>query len=181
MKGIIIFGEKGSGKDTVADLIQSNSDKIVSRVNIGDLVRNMSPIFEATDRWKDDKRTFFVEVAKKLKELDINFLSYYVEGKIKEKLGVDSLREIDNKNLVIVTGGRTEEDYEYWKEQGFKVVGVTCSDEVRKIRLSSRDGYVQNNRDTLEEHTKEIIKKADIIIDNSGTLQELENQIKELF
>ena len=46
MKGLIVFGEKGSGKDTVAKLINEYSEKSVSFFNIGDLVRDMSCIFQ---------------------------------------------------------------------------------------------------------------------------------------
>lgn len=178
MTGIIVFGEKGSGKDTVAKLISECSLKKSSFFNVGDLVRDMSCIFLATDKWDNNKREFYIETAKKLKEYDINFLSLYVKGRILEKFEKVDLKEIDDENLIIVTGGRTEEDYEFWKENGFTVVGIKCTDEVRQLRLKERDGYLQNSEDSLEENTKKIIAKSDYIIDNSGTKKELEIQIK---
>ena len=60
MKGLIVFGEKGSGKDTVAKLINEYSEKSVSFFNIGDLVRDMSCIFLATDKWENKKREFYI-------------------------------------------------------------------------------------------------------------------------
>lgn len=181
MRGIIIFGEKGSGKDTVAKFIEEFSSKEVLKYNIGDLVRNMAPIFLATDRWKDDERSFYVETALKLKEYDINFLNLYVEGRILKDLNIKNLYEIPDEKLVIITGGRTEEDYVYFRERGFKIVGVTCNEDIRQARLKSRDGVVQRGNDNLEKNTKSIISRADVKIDNSGTEEDLIENIKEIF
>lgn len=177
MRGLIIFGEKGSGKDTVANLINDYSTCNVSFFNIGDLCRDMSCMFLATDKWNNNKRKFYVDTAKKLKELDIDFLSYYVVGKILEKFDCKSLDSIGESELIIVTGGRTYEDYDFWKERKFSVVGIYCDEEIRQQRLMNRDGYKQNIVDTLEKNTKEIIKKADYIIDNSSTVEHLKSSI----
>lgn len=179
MKGLIVFGEKGSGKDTVARLINEYSEKSVSFFNIGDLVRDMSCIFLATDKWKNKKREFYVDTAIKLKEIDKNFLSYYVLGRILEKFKKDSLKEIDKEQLIIVTGGRTYEDFEFWKGCGFKSLGVTCKEEVRRERLKNRDGYEQNSKDDLEKHTREIISLCDFKIDNSTSFENLTKEVTE--
>lgn len=181
MNGIIIFGEKGSGKDTVAKFIEEISSKEVLKYNIGDLVRNMAPVFLATDRWNGDERSFYVETALKLKEYDINFLNFYVEGRILKDLGIKNLLEIPKDKLVIVTGGRTEEDYVYFKERGFKIVGVTCDEDIRQGRLRLRDGVVQRGNDNLEKNTKSIIDRADVKIDNSYSEEELIENIREFF
>lgn len=173
MKGLIVFGEKGSGKDTVARLINEYSEKSVSFFNIGDLVRDMSCIFLATDIWEGKKREFFIDTAIKLKEIDKNFLSYYVLGRILEKFQKSSLDKISDEQLIIVTGGRTYEDFDFWKENGFKTLGVSCDEEVREARLKIRDGYEQKSEDNLEKDTRIIIKKCDYILDNSGTFEEL--------
>ncbi|MGG5461922.1 AAA family ATPase [Clostridium sp. B9] len=173
MKGLIVFGEKGSGKDTVARLINEYSEKSVSFFNIGDLVRDMSCIFLATDRWKEKKREFYIDTAIKLKEIDKNFLSYYVLGRILEKFQKESLKEISDDQLIIVTGGRTYEDFDFWKENGFKTLGVNCDEDVREERLKSRDGYEQKSEDNLEKDTGIIIKKCDYILDNSGSFDDL--------
>lgn len=177
MRGLIVFGEKGSGKDTVARLINEYSSKNVSFFNIGDLCRDMSCMFLATDKWSNSKREFYVETAKKLKEIDIDFLSYYVVGKILEKFKCTSLNDIGDNELIIVTGGRTEEDYSFWKERNFGVVGIHCDEEIRQQRLMNRDGYTQNSIDSLEKNTKEIIKRADYTLDNSGDLDQLKEVI----
>ncbi|MGL5152675.1 MAG: AAA family ATPase [Clostridium sp.] len=180
MRGIIIFGEKGAGKDTVAEEIEELTNKQVFKYNIGDLCRNMSPVFLATDKWKGNERSFYVDFALKIKEYDTNILNYYVCGKIIEELKIKTIKDIPNDTLIIVTGGRTEEDFEYWKECGFKVVGVTCSDDIRNKRLKTRDGIEQKQKDNLEKGTKKIILKSDYIIDNSGTIDELRKLILEI-
>ncbi|MPQ44057.1 AAA family ATPase, partial [Clostridium tarantellae] len=173
MNGIIIFGEKGSGKDTVAEYIEKfiKENKEVSFFNIGDIVRNMSCMFLATEKWNNKKREFYVETAKKLKELDKNFLNYYALGKIFEQFQVNTLNEIENNKLLIITGGRTEEDYNFWRERNFLIVGVTCEENIRQERLKGRDGYFQHSQDSLEKDTKLIIKKSDFIINNSSGLE----------
>ncbi|MGL5243926.1 MAG: AAA family ATPase [Sarcina sp.] len=180
MKGIIIFGEKGSGKDTVAELIKKSIQKHTIFFNIGDLVRNMAPVFLGTDKWNGCKREFYVDTAKKLKELDKDFLNYYTLGKILEYFKVNTLKEIESNSLVIITGGRTEEDYSFWKERNFLIVGVQCCEEIRQQRLIGRDGYLQQCEDSLERDTKAIIEKADFIIENSSALEEL-NQVIKVF
>ena len=177
MKGLIVFGEKGSGKDTVARLINEYSEKSVSFFNIGDLVRHMSCIFLATDKWNNKKREFYVDTAMKLKEIDENFLSYYVLGRILDKFKKNSILEIDNEQLIIVTGGRTYEDYEFWKKSGFKTLGVKCDENIRKERLKNRDGYEQNSEDNLEKNTSKIIELCDFNVDNSGSFQELVKEV----
>ena len=34
------------------------------------------------------------------------------------------MKDIDNEQLIIVTGGRTYEDFEFWKKSGFKTLGL---------------------------------------------------------
>lgn len=179
MKGLIVFGEKGSGKDTVARLINEYSEKSVSFFNIGDLVRDMSCIFLATDKWDNKKREFYVDTAIKLKEIDENFLSYYVLGKILNKFKKKSILEIDDQQMIIVTGGRTYEDFDFWKNSGFKTLGVKCDEKVRKERLKSRDGYEQNSEDNLEKNTKEIIDLCDFTVDNSGSFDDLTKEVTD--
>lgn len=179
MIGLIVFGEKGSGKDTVARLINEYSERSVSFFNIGDLVRDMSCIFLATDRWDENKREFYIDTAVKLKEIDENFLSYYVLGKILEKFQKKSLNEIDKEQLIIVTGGRTYEDYNYWSKQGFKTLGVKCDEEVREARLKSRDGYEQKSTDNLERDTRKIIDICEYNIDNSGSYDDLQREVTD--
>ncbi|MGL5380704.1 AAA family ATPase [Clostridium sp.] len=177
MRGIIVFGEKGSGKDTAATLISSYSKKESYFFNIGDIVRSMSPVFKATDKWNNNKRGFFIDIAKKLKEYDINFLNLFINGKILEKFNCNNFEEIKEDKLIIITGGRTDEDFDYWKEKGFITVGIHCDEEIRQERLKNRDGYFQNTVDSLEENTKNNIKRSDFVIDNSSTKENLENQI----
>ncbi|ELU5586507.1 AAA family ATPase [Clostridium perfringens] len=179
MKGLIVFGEKGSGKDTVAKLINEYSEKSVSFFNIGDLVRDMSCIFLATDKWENKKREFYVDTAIKLKEIDKDFLSYYVLGKILDKFKKKSMKDIDNEQLIIVTGGRTYEDFEFWKNSGFKTLGVKCDEKVRIERLKSRDGYEQNSQDDLEKNTRKIIDLCDFTVDNSGSFKDLTKEVTD--
>jgi len=79
--GIIIFGEMGSGKDTLADYIIEKENK-VKKYGLSDIIRGMKPVVSVSPEWKNNERGFMQLVADKLREIDMNILNKYALGKM---------------------------------------------------------------------------------------------------
>ena len=197
--GIIIFGEMGAGKDTLADILIELKPEI-KKYGLGDLIRSLKPILRVTPEWKGNERGFYQQAADKLREIDINILNYFALSKIFEncrgkELKVislehkqedirDNLKKVNEEYIPMIVGGRTFADYDYWSGIGFVVVGIVTDLEKRMERLIIRDGQeVAEKSDpnhNTEKNVREIVAKADYVVDNNGTLEELEHKAKEL-
>lgn len=189
-KGIIIFGEMGSGKDALADYIIEMEHK-AKKYGLGDVIRAMKPIVLVSPEWKGNERGFFQLLADKLREIDMNILNKYALAKmITENVEMhevqqdtkwediyENLDRVNGTILPMIVGGRTKDDFDFWKKAGFLVVGITASKENRYHRLVLRDGEeVAKNSNTAHNTEKEVaalVEKADMIVDNDGTLEDL--------
>lgn len=191
--GIIIFGEMGSGKDTLADFIIEKEPR-VKKYGLGDIIRTIKPVALVDPKWFGNERTLYQNFADKLREINYDILNEYALGKMfQENLGSDFKITEDNyygdinnifkkireeKNVIpMIVGGRTFSDYNYWKKMGFLITGITVDKNKRIERLIKRDGesVAQNSDSThnTEKDVKEIIGKADITVNNDGTLEDL--------
>ncbi|HBT18517.1 MAG TPA: hypothetical protein DEA52_00515, partial [Clostridiaceae bacterium] len=151
--GIIIFGEMGSGKDTLADFIIELETK-TKKYGLGDIIRNMKPIVSISPEWSGNERGFFQLVADKLREIDMNILNKFALSRmITENAALhkvsqetkwediyENLRRVNQEILPMIVGGRTKDDFDFWKKAGFLIVGITATKENRFHRLVLRDG-----------------------------------------
>ncbi len=197
--GIIIFGEMGSGKDTLADMIIEEHPGI-KKYGLGDLIRSMKPILRVSPQWKGKERGFYQSIADKLREIDNNILNKYCLSKMFSEYSKGELREVTleneledisfNLNLVnkefipMIVGGRTYDDYDYWKSIGFMIVGIKTDKDLRMNRLILRDGEeVAKKSDpnhNTEKNVVDIVKKADCVLENNGTLEDLRKKVKKI-
>lgn len=198
--GIIIFGEMGSGKDTLADFI-IEEDKRIKKYGLGDIIRTIKPVSIVDPMWFGNERTLYQTFADKLREINYDILNEYALGKMiqenfngkpiitKENYDED-LKNIFEKmrnesNFIpMIVGGRTFSDYDYWKKRNFFVVGITMEKENRISRLIARDGEeVAKKSDSThntEKDVRDIIEKADIKVNNDGTLEDLREEAKKV-
>jgi dephospho-CoA kinase len=98
----------------------------------------------------------------------------------------------DNNNLVIVDGIRRMKDIEYLKKlPNFKLVRIVVDPKIRYERLVSRNENEGDDHKTYEEflsdqnkeadaEVPEVMKHADIEIDNNGSWEEFHEKIKDL-
>lgn len=191
--GIIIFGEMGSGKDALADEIIRLEPK-TKKYGLGDVIRGMKPIVQVSPEWKGNERGFFQLVADKLREIDMNILNKYALSRMitenaelqeitQEKKWEDlyeNLRRVNENILPMIVGGRTKDDFDFWKKAGFLIVGISASKENRFKRLVLRDGEeVAKNSNPNHNTEKEVallVEKADLIVNNDGTLEDLKTE-----
>lgn len=198
--GIIIFGEMGSGKDTLADIMIDIDDRI-KKYGLGDFIRTIKPVSLVDPTWYGNERTLYQTFADKLRQIDINILNHFALSKmLSESLGNEFiLRENnyredldilfkkirDEKNILpMIVGGRTFADYDYWRERGFLVVGIDITFENRCKRLSERDGEKvaknSNSNHNTEKDVKKIIEIADVLVDNNESLDHLKEESKKV-
>ena len=198
--GIIIFGEMGSGKDTLADFM-IDKDKRIKKYGLGDIIRTIKPVSLVVPKWNGDERTLYQAFADKLREIDYDILNDYALGKmLQENLGsnfkiteenyrndLDCIFKLlkDEKNIIpMIVGGRTFSDYNYWKNRGFLVVGMTVDSKNRLERLIKRDGESvakkSDSNHNTEKDVKEIIEKSDIKVNNDGTLEDLKVEAQKV-
>lgn len=195
--GIIIFGEMGSGKDTLADFIIELETK-TKKYGLGDIIRNMKPIVAISPEWSGNERGFFQLVADKLREIDMNILNKFALSRmITENTALhkvsqetkwediyENLRRVNQEILPMIVGGRTKDDFDFWKKAGFLIVGITATKENRFHRLVLRDGEeVAKNSNPNHNTEKEVailVEKADFIANNDGSLEDLKVKAEEV-
>ncbi len=188
--GIIIFGEMGSGKDALADYIIA-TDGNTKKYGLGDVIRSLKPVVLVSPEWKGNERGFFQLVADKLREIDINILNKYalsmmitdnvelkeISQATKWEDIYENLKEVNTKILPMIVGGRTKDDFDFWKKAGFLIVGITATKENRYARLVARDGEEvaknSNPNHNTEKEVAVLVEKADLIVNNDGTLDDL--------
>ncbi len=95
-------------------------------------------------------------------------------------------------DVVIVDGVRRMADIAYLKElPGFKLVAIDADPKIRYERMKSRNENPGDDQKTLEQfladHKREadeeipaVMKRADLTIDNSGSVEELKKQIDNI-
>ena len=85
------------------------------------------------------------------------------------------------KEIPIIVGGRTYDDFNYWSNKNFLTVGITCESNIRFDRLVKRDGIEVAKNSNFKHNTEinvgEISKnKCLFVIDNSGDIHNLKTQ-----
>ena len=193
--GIIIFGEMGSGKDTLADQI-IEQDQRIKKYGLGDIIRLIKKVTLVDPVWFGDERTFMQLAADKLREIDLDILNHFALAKMLEEnlseisLSKDHYREDldglfhkirqESNTIPMIVGGRTWKDYEYWTSRGFLDVGILVDGHKRIDRLTVRDGdeiaQKSNSAHNTEKDVRDIIDQCAVKVDNNGSLEDLKQE-----
>ena len=169
-----LIGEAGSGKDTVAEVLE---EKYGARVLTSSyLLKKALGVF--LDSIGRADYIWFV------KELT----SKYGEDIISKAM-LKAMRSFTD-DIVVFNGVRLPSDYEYLKKERSFLVYVTADPQVRWQRVSRRhekadddipfDKFMEMHQTKTEIDVPELGKKADYTITNNGTLEELHAQIDEV-
>lgn len=169
--GIVLFGEMGSGKDVVAEML-SELIPNCALYNIGFICRELMKVSKVNNNWTDKKRELGQLAADKLREIDINILNDYTYA-----------LTLEDKCFNIIIGGRTMDDFDYWKNKGFLTVGVTVDSDVRLQRLKKRDGVV--DIDSFKHSTENSAgfianNLCEVVLNNSFTLDILKENLTSI-
>lgn len=196
--GLIIFGEMGSGKDTLADLMMEAEPR-VKKYGLGDAMRYMSRIATVDPQWFDNQRTFMQQMADKMREIDPdvfnqfalatmlmeNLPDYDLRGQDYDAILKDHFKQIHQRGVLpIIVGGRTWMDYDFWKDRRFLTVGIDIDRQVRLDRLRQRDGDAvalkSDGAHNTERDVYDIIQKCQVKADNNGDLENLRQEAQRI-
>lgn len=177
MHVIGITGFIGSGKDAVADYIK---DKYTyEHIDFGDITREFATEMGRTQSRED------------LQQIRRDFDEKYG----KEFFAGEAVKIIKQNNLerVVITGFRGPEDVEPIKKKFGKdiiFIGIEADKKIRFYRLKKRNSprdpntfgefqRQEENEYNLFPELKNIITEADYRIDNSGSIDDLHNNIDQ--
>ncbi len=163
---IILFGEMGSGKSSVASYLVDKYDYF--KCSLGEKIHSECELYNKHDREHLQKYGQMMrEVFGKNIWCDYLYNRYHYHNKI------------------IIDDGRQENEYDYFTNKGFTPVGIVANDEVRLERLKKGVNYeinletfkLQSEHDT-ERQARINIEKCEIKITNNESLDELYEQIE---
>lgn len=158
---IIIFGEMGSGKSTVAKYIKDKFDyKIFS---LGSKIHSECKLHGKETRQEMQK---YGQMMRQIFGENV-WCDYLVESSCFEpKIVIDDARQLN--------------EYDYFSAKGYLPIAVITDNDIRLERLSKRVNYQIDpatfNHDT-EVQVRECVKKCDIKLYNNGTKEQLHKQI----
>ncbi|WP_409344235.1 hypothetical protein [Paenibacillus sp. MBLB4367] len=192
--GVVIFGEIGAGKDTLAEYLKETIGN-AKIFNLGMLCRDIMRVTKVNPTWTDKERSLGQQVAEKLRSIDPNIMNDYVFSKVVEgmefefsTMSLEQTLECLNSELSffpIIVGGRTHEDLKYWRNKGFVILGITADDELRKQRVTLRNNernQSNNYQHFTETEAREIVSsQCDYYIINNGSILDLLKESKELY
>jgi dephospho-CoA kinase len=140
--GIIIFGPMGSGKDTLAELIDAELSRRCVTVKLGEHIRNIVDDVAENDLYVQGfKRQCYQSFGQGARESLGEHVWDYVALS-----AIDRIIRIEGNTIPIIPDGRQFPELEFWKEHGFLTVGINAPESMRKARLEERDGYVPDDK-----------------------------------
>ncbi len=186
MKVIGVTGPLGSGKTTVAKLLEA---KNFVRVSLTDELRE-----EVRKRALPETREVFIDTANALRK---EFGKDILAKKASESL--EALRRTRKTDKFIIDGLKNPGEVKYFKEKyDMFLIGVVAEEKIRVKRILSRSSILDSraSKNVLQKNLKRdlgigekdfgnnirgTLDLADIRIKNDGSLEELEKKINELF
>lgn len=173
---IFLIGAAGSGKDTVAQILESKYDF--------DIVALADPIRKEFQRFYPGEKARLHR--EKLIAIGQTYKTIYGED-VWCRLVEERVKELRNTGLYpswnwqfVISDGRYQVEYDYFvKERGWTPVRIIATLEQRMERLLERDGTTQSDALAKESHELDEVPVA-YTIDNTGTLEELEAEVKKM-
>ncbi|RLD18119.1 MAG: hypothetical protein DRI36_02220 [Caldiserica bacterium] len=175
MYRIFLFGEIGSGKETVAKYLTIKYNFVSIFID--------TPIREIAEKYlyflKQDYRLYRI-ISKKLKEIHPEVWIFNLKKQIEEFLSTNF-----SQQGIVIPDVRHQSEYNWLKERGFKSVLIQTKEEIRIKRLLKRDGSIdsliyQNIEDSIN---YEKVTPDYIIFNNrkvKDLYQEIDRMIREI-
>lgn len=168
MKNIIIFGQMGAGKTTVAKMICKFAyEKYAYEYKIASLG---SEIKEITKKYGQGTRRENQLVGQAFREI-------FGKDIWNERL----FNKISKEQQIVIDDARQLNELCFWENLNFFPVAVIADKEIRAERLKKRDGYQQNiyMEHPTEKSAEYIAQTAcKYVIENNGSIEELEQKVK---
>lgn len=178
---IAFLGEKGSGKGTTIDFLEKIiKSKSISRIRFSDALRQVSNLYDIP------------MTRSNLQNLAIFLTKYFGDDTISRPVKNSINQALKNgAKYIFVDGMRWDSDYDLIRSyKNSKIIHISTPKEIRYIRLANRNENAGEKNMSYKQFSKEekrknelnilkLAKKADIVIDNSGTKEELVLEIKK--
>jgi dephospho-CoA kinase len=165
MKNIILFGEMGSGKSTVAHYIE-----LIYGHRVMSLGRKIHQECKLHGKETREELQQYGQMMRKIfgKDIWCDYLIKQVDLK-KENIVIDDARQLN--------------EFEYFTSKGFIPIGVVADEEVRLKRLKNRVNYEvkkESEKHETEVQARQNIERCKLVIENNGNnIQELVLQIRD--
>ncbi len=172
-----LVGEKGSGKDTFAQILSEVTDKTIEHIRFSDLLRKTLEIWDISPT-----RENLQKIAQVLEEFGPGTVAHGLEKEI----------ESANAQIVILDGVRWKPDLELiQKFPDHKLIYITAAAEERYKRLKNRGEKIGESEMDYAQFMKEekapneiLIPElgwsADYKIENNGSIDEFREKVKAL-
>lgn len=176
MQIIGLVGEKGSGKDTFAKYLQEISDKKIAHIRFSDLLKQTLKLWDLPLT-----RANLQKLAQVLEDFGAGTVAHGLEKQIQST----------QADIIILDGIRWEPDVELLKKFPEHIlVYITADPKLRFERLKNRGEKIGEAEMTFEQFSdeekapnelliREIGSKADVKIENNGSIEEFDAKIKQ--
>ncbi len=167
MKGLILIGKAGSGKDTVADYLVKKYGFV--RYAFADKIRDIVIDLFPDEVVKGKPRRLLQTIGTSMRQLDPDVWARYLVHRI----------EKEKPSLFVVSDCRYPNELKMLWELGALPVFIDCPYELRMQRLAVRDGVVNESLLSHEseqavDELRKVVNLDDIVyLYNDGTLEEL--------
>ncbi|PGB34888.1 hypothetical protein COM07_25870 [Bacillus toyonensis] len=121
-------------------------------------------------------RAYYQKFGQWLREIDLDIWVKMTMGKVHEYCFEDGLNKVNHKPKVLVTGVRQPNEYQRLKDEGFVIIRVNASDDLR-IERAKEAGDVFTEADLSHETESHIDTfEVDYEINNVGIIGEMYDQ-----
>lgn len=165
---IAIYGKLRSGKTEVAKYISERLDCDV--FDFADSLKECLALAYPESVYQPKNRDLLIKFGQHLRALDVDIWVNTVRFKIRNS----------NKEHIIVTGTRQQNEYEMLKEQGFTFIKVVADENIRVERcLAEGDKFTTSNLNNTTEIDLDNYE-YDYLITNERGIDELHAAIREI-
>lgn len=187
-----ITGSFGSGKTTVANIFKKygyeviNADEIYHYIYDGDekLKKEIMQEFGTLDRAKIKKIVFNdINLLQKLNKITHSIIIKEIKNKIRE-IKQNNAKKIRNKNnsikIILDVPLLIEAKMQNMVD---RIIVVKCKEKVQIERLLKKGRHSKEEIENIiksQMPLEEKIKYADFVVDNSGTMEKIEVQVKSI-
>lgn len=169
-----IIGKQRSGKDTLAELIEAKTGYWIEYLAFSDAIKRIVRDYMPDIYGQGKPREAYQKIGQLFREFDKDV---WVKNALQD---MEVEKEFYNRKHFIFTDVRQPNEAKVLKEDGFVLVKIEADTEARIERAKkNKDNFSPEH---LEHETEKAVDECeyDYLINNSGTLEDLEEAVEDL-